>query len=560
MEASPQAVIRVVGVGGGGVNAVNRMIEADLRGVEFIAVNTDAQALLMSDADVKLEIGRDHTHGLGAGADPEVGKKAASDHEDEIREILEGSNMVFVTAGEGGGTGTGAAPIVAGVARELGALTVGVVTRPFEFEGRRRAEQAERGIEALREQVDALIVIPNERLLDSTNEDLSVIGAFRAADQVLQASVQGITEIITIPADLNVDFADVTTTLKDAKTALMGIGSATGPERAMDAVEMAISSPLLETSMEGANRVLLFFQGGSDLKMSEWRQASKLVQELADPEANIIVGVDINETFGDEVRVTVIATGFNGLDAAGKPIPTKTAASVPSASSLAASAVRSAGSVPKSFGSPAVAGTAPAGTTPIGTTTAATVAGASAAPVVPSVSNSAVASGTLNAPSTPAGTTHRQTTGSIADSVAARLAEHRAKEKPVAPTSPRLTAVTPPTNTAVPLDSQATGVPHQADPNAARIPAGTETIGKPKPSASTLHNPEVKITGLAGIPDAKREPLAVTSGIRPVSPDASTVPNYVDSSREQTAPPLRLQQVFDDITPKDELDIPDFLR
>lgn len=543
MEASPQAVIRVVGVGGGGVNAVNRMIEADLRGVEFIAVNTDAQALLMSDADVKLEIGRDHTHGLGAGADPEVGKKAASDHEDEIREILEGSNMVFVTAGEGGGTGTGAAPIVAGVARELGALTVGVVTRPFAFEGRRRAEQAERGIEALREQVDALIVIPNERLLDSTEADLSVIGAFRAADQVLQASVQGITEIITIPAYINVDFADVTTTLKDAKTALMGIGAATGPERALDAVEMAISSPLLETSMDGANRVLIFFQGGSDFKMSEWRQASQLVQELADPEANVIVGVDVNETFGDEVRVTVIATGFEGKDAAGKTASLNKTSSTPSASSHRLKA--------------------PATSPRSSTTHSAEPATASS---VPSVVSSAASSATTSS--------HRaETAGNIANSVAARLAEHRAKEKPAAPATPRLTPVaaepTEPTEPAHPgeptvVESNPAPVTNVSslvpEANTPKLPAGTEAIGKPKTGSNSLQNPEVKITGLAGIPDAKREPLAVTSGIRPVSPDASTVPNYVDSSREQAAPPLRLQQVFDDITTKDELDIPDFLR
>lgn len=524
MEAAPLAVIRVVGVGGGGVNAVNRMIEANLRGVEFIAVNTDAQALLMSDADVKLEIGREHTRGLGAGADPEVGKKAASDHEDEIREVLEGSNMVFVTAGEGGGTGTGGAPIVAGIARELGALTIGVVTRPFSFEGRRREQQAERGIEALREQVDALIVIPNERLLDSTEANLSVLEAFRAADQVLQASVQGITEIITIPGTINVDFADVTTTLKDAKTALMGIGTATGPDRALDAVEMAISSPLLETSMNGANRILMFFQGGSDLGMGELNQAAQLVRELADPEANVIVGFATNETFGDEIRVTVIAAGFEGKD---EPSAKSTAATGATSSvgvrpaKPVAAAPSHAVPGPHSGGDPRLAAATPTST------------GQAAKP-------SAATEGNV-------------------DSVAARLAEHRAKEAPAAPAD-----VTPaaPESSASPVDSapETGSIPKVPDLRVPKFPAGSEPIGKQKTGGESHHKPEVKLTGIAGIPDAKKEPLAVTSGIRPVSPDASTVPNYVDSSREQTAPALRLPQVFDDITSNDELDIPDFLR
>lgn len=526
MEALPQAVIRVVGVGGGGGNAVNRMIESDLRGVEFIAVNTDAQDLLMCDADVKLEIGREITRGLGAGADPEVGKKAAADHEEEIREVLEDSNMVFVTAGEGGGTGTGAAPIVAGIARELGALTIGVVTRPFSFEARRRAEQAERGIAALREQVDALIVIPNERLVDPNAEDFSILEAFRAADQILQASVQGITEIITIPGTINVDFADVTATLKDAKTALMGMGSATGPDRALDAVEMAISSPLLETSMNGANRVLIFFQGGIDLRMKELNQAAQMVRELADPEANIIVGFAANETFGDEVRVTVIAAGFES---------DSTTAEAP------ASAAKTSFS----------------GSSSLGSNKTATHASR------PSTTNTTKP--TVSSPT--ASSTHRaDAPGSVASSVAARLAEHRAKEQPEAPVTPTLTSVTttdttPVVNNEPPLTSVPnTSAPANAMPLVPKLPAGSEPVGKIRTGADTLHNPEVKITGLAGIPDAKREPLAVTSGIRPVSPDASTVPNYVDSSQEQTAPALRLPQVFDDITSNDELDIPDFLR
>ncbi|WP_034253881.1 cell division protein FtsZ [Actinomyces sp. oral taxon 448] len=306
-----QAVIKVVGVGGGGVNAVNRMIEAGLRGVEFIAVNTDAQALLMSDADTKLDIGRDLTRGLGAGADPSIGRKAAEDHEDDIREALEGADMVFVTAGEGGGTGTGAAPVVARVARDLGALTIGVVTRPFIFEGRRRAAQAEDGVTNLRAEVDTLIVIPNDRLLQIADRNISVVDAFRQADQVLLQGVQGITELITTPGLINVDFNDVKSVMQDAGSALMGIGSATGEGRALSATEQAIASPLLESSIEGAHGVLLFFQGGSDLGLFEISEAANLVREAVHPEANIIFGNVVDGALGDEVRVTVIAAGFD---------------------------------------------------------------------------------------------------------------------------------------------------------------------------------------------------------------------------------------------------------
>lgn len=312
--AAPQnhlAVIKVVGVGGGGVNAVNRMIEVGLKGVEFIAVNTDAQALLMSDAETKLDIGRDLTHGLGAGADPNVGRKAAEDHVDEITESLAGADMVFVTAGEGGGTGTGAAPVVARIARSAGALTVGVVTRPFSFEGNRRAAQAETGVENLREEVDTLIVIPNDRLLEISDTNISVLDAFRAADQVLLSGVQGITELITTPGLINVDFNDVKSVMKDAGSALMGIGAATGDDRAVRAVETAISSPLLEASIDGAHGVLMFFQGGSDLGLQEIYQSSQLVREAAHPEANIIFGNVIDDALGDEIRVTIIAAGFD---------------------------------------------------------------------------------------------------------------------------------------------------------------------------------------------------------------------------------------------------------
>ena len=306
-----QAVIKVVGVGGGGVNAVNRMIEAGLRGVEFIAVNTDAQALLMSDADTKLDIGRDLTRGLGAGADPSIGRKAAEDHEDDIREALEGADMVFVTAGEGGGTGTGAAPVVARVARDLGALTIGVVTRPFIFEGRRRAAQAEDGVTNLRAEVDTLIVIPNDRLLQIADRNISVVDAFRQADQVLLQGVQGITELITTPGLINVDFNDVKSVMQDAGSALMGIGSATGEGRALSATEQAIASPLLESSIDGAHGVLLFFQGGSALGLFEISEAANLVREAVHPEANIIFGNVVDGALGDEVRVTVIAAGFD---------------------------------------------------------------------------------------------------------------------------------------------------------------------------------------------------------------------------------------------------------
>ncbi|SDS62292.1 cell division protein FtsZ [Paraoerskovia marina] len=313
--AAPQnylAVIKVVGIGGGGVNAVNRMIEVGLKGVEFIAVNTDAQALLMSDADVKLDVGRELTRGLGAGADPEVGKKAAEDHAEEIEDVLRGADMVFVTAGEGGGTGTGGAPVVARIARSLGALTVGVVTRPFTFEGRRRSVQADQGIEALRDEVDTLIVIPNDRLLSMSDKSVSALDAFHSADQVLLSGVQGITDLITTPGLINLDFADVKSVMQGAGSALMGIGSARGDDRSVQAAELAISSPLLEASIDGAHGVLLSIQGGSDLGLFEINESARLVHEAAHPEANIIFGAVIDDALGDEVRVTVIAAGFDG--------------------------------------------------------------------------------------------------------------------------------------------------------------------------------------------------------------------------------------------------------
>jgi cell division protein FtsZ len=314
MESSSSylAVIKVVGVGGGGTNAVNRMVDAGLRGVEFISANTDAQALQMTDADIKLNIGHDLTKGLGAGANPEVGFGAAAESRDDIKEALKGADMVFVTAGEGGGTGTGAAPVIAEIAKnEIGALTVGVVTKPFEFEGSQRTRQAEEGIQRLREVVDTLIVIPNEKLLSVVERRTTMIDAFREADNVLRQGVQGITDLITIPGLINLDFADVRTIMEDAGSALMGIGTSNGENRAAEAARIAISSPLIEENVEGATGILLNMTGGKDLGLFEVNEAAEIVREAAAPNANIIFGAVIDEAQGDEVRVTVIATGFD---------------------------------------------------------------------------------------------------------------------------------------------------------------------------------------------------------------------------------------------------------
>jgi cell division protein FtsZ len=305
------AVIKVVGIGGGGVNAVNRMIEAGLRGVEFIAVNTDAQTLLMSDAEVKLDIGRETTRGLGAGSDPDVGKGASSEHADEIEEILKGADMVFITAGEGGGTGTGGAPVVAEIARGLGALTIGVVTRPFGFEGRKRATQADLGITELKKAVDTLIVVPNDRLLQVADPKMPMVEAFRMADQVLYQGVDGITSLITTPGLINLDFADVKSVMSGAGTALMGIGIGTGEDRATEAAKAAISSPLLESSIDGAKGVLLSIAGPTDLTLHEVNQAADAITKVAHPDANIIFGAVVDDALGEEVRVTVVAAGFD---------------------------------------------------------------------------------------------------------------------------------------------------------------------------------------------------------------------------------------------------------
>ena len=317
MTNNPQnylAVIKVIGVGGGGVNAVNRMIESGLRGVEFIAVNTDAQALLMSDADVKLDIGRELTRGLGAGSDPEVGRQAAEDHRAEIEEAIDGADMVFITAGEGGGTGTGAAPVVAEVAKSLGALTIAVVTRPFGFEGRRRAVQAENGIVQLKEKVDTQIVIPNDRLLSISDEKTALLNAFNMADEVLLQGVQGITTLITTPGLINTDFADVKMVMQNAGSALMGVGQATGESRAVNAARNAISSPLLEASIDGARGILLTIAGPADLGLFEVNEAAEIIHAVAHPDANIIFGTVVDDEMGSDVRVTVIAAGFDRWD------------------------------------------------------------------------------------------------------------------------------------------------------------------------------------------------------------------------------------------------------
>jgi cell division protein FtsZ len=305
------AVIKVIGIGGGGVNAVNRMIEAGLRGVEFIAVNTDAQTLLMSDAEVKLDIGRQTTRGLGAGSDPQIGRDAAQEHSDEIEEIVKGADMVFITAGEGGGTGTGGAPVIAEICRGLGALTIGVVTRPFGFEGRMRAQQADVGITELKNAVDTLIVVPNDRLLQVADPNMAMIEAFRLADQVLYQGVDGITSLITTPGLINLDFADVKAVMSGAGSALMGIGIGQGGDRATEAAKEAVSSSLLESSIDGARGLLLSIAGPTDLTLHEVNQAADAITKIAHPEANIIFGAVVDDALGDEVRVTVVAAGFD---------------------------------------------------------------------------------------------------------------------------------------------------------------------------------------------------------------------------------------------------------
>lgn len=465
------------------------MIEADLRGVEFVAINTDAQALLISEAHVKLDIGRELTRGLGAGADPAVGKQAAEDNVEEISSALQDSDMVFVTAGEGGGTGTGGAPIVARLAREAGALTVGVVTRPFSFEGRRRANQAEAGIEELRKEVDALIVIPNDRLLEIDDSEISVSDAFRAADQVLLSGVQGITELITTPAIVNVDFADVRSALKDAGSALMGIGKASGEGRDIRAAELAISSPLLEARMDGAHAVIFFIQGGSDMGIQEVRRAAELIEGAASPEANIIWGYNTEDTFGDEIRVTVVAAGFDANASAN----TSASTSRPAAASTAA---------PSASSTPAPARPAPSVSS---TPSVSSVPSVSSAPSVSSTPSAAAAS---SAPKDPDQAAY--------ESVSARLAQYRSSE-PIEPID-RTENTDRPAGT-FPIST----------------PAAVPEPGAPEPPTSTA-----------------------AAGIRPVSPDAASLPNYVDSSRDLDSNDLEMPRIFDDL--EDDNPIPDFLR
>ena len=326
-QSNYHAVIKVIGVGGGGVNAVNRMISSGLRNIEFIAANTDAQALLLSEADLKLDIGRELTKGLGAGSDPEIGRQAAEEHRAEIEESLRETDMVFITAGEGGGTGTGAAPVVAEIARGLGILTIGVVTRPFSFEGKRRATQAEKGIEALRAKVDTLIVIPNDRLLSVTAPDTSMLEAFKIADDVVLSAVRGVTDLITVPGLINTDFADVNAIMRNAGSAIMGVGTSTGEGRAVNAARAAITSPLLEASIDGARGILMNIVGGSSVTLTEVTDAANIIHSVAHPDANIIFGSVIDDSIGDAVRVTVIAAGFDH-HVSPKTTPTTTASPV----------------------------------------------------------------------------------------------------------------------------------------------------------------------------------------------------------------------------------------
>ncbi len=497
--AAPQnylAVIKVVGIGGGGVNAVNRMIEEGLKGVEFIAINTDAQALLMSDADVKLDVGRELTRGLGAGANPEVGRKAAEDHREEIEEVIKGADMVFVTAGEGGGTGTGGAPVVANIARSLGALTIGVVTRPFSFEGKRRAMQAEAGIETLREEVDTLIVIPNDRLLSISDRQVSVLDAFKAADQVLLSGVQGITDLITTPGLINLDVADVKSVMSGAGSALMGIGHARGDDRSVAAAEMAVSSPLLEASIDGAHGVLLSIAGGSDLGLFEINEAAQLVSNAAASDANIIFGTVIDDALGDEVRVTVIAAGFD------EPIPEKPAVAPPQ------SAARP---------QPARAAT-PASGSPTASTAAAAASNAVARPATPAP-----------APARPE-----------------PRAEQPSFARPVgAPSSaPSMAAATAP--------ALATSAPVTSAPV---TPAATAPASAPQPAAASAGESATPF-GREVSDGARPEQTTTTTGPFSIPRPTPEPPTPITSRVTQPAP--RRPVVFEE--QEEELDVPDFLK
>ncbi|HEY3687696.1 MAG TPA: cell division protein FtsZ [Streptosporangiaceae bacterium] len=523
--AAPQnylAVIKVVGIGGGGVNAVNRMIEEGLKGVEFIAINTDAQALLMSDADVKLDVGRELTRGLGAGANPDVGRKAAEDHREEIEEVLKGADMVFVTAGEGGGTGTGGAPVVASIARSLGALTIGVVTRPFSFEGKRRANQAENGIESLREEVDTLIVIPNDRLLSISDRQVSVLDAFKAADQVLLSGVQGITDLITTPGLINLDFADVKSVMSGAGSALMGIGSARGDDRSVAAAEMAISSPLLEASIDGAHGVLLSIQGGSDLGLFEINEAAQLVSNSAAPEANIIFGAVIDDALGDEVRVTVIAAGFDD-------VRTPTAVTQPSARGTQQSGYQApAPQVPAQPVSPPAT---PQAAPPRSTSTSTSTASGGSAPATSAFSDSVTTPPSASAFAAPRATP--TPSHGAANAEAADEEDERAAEPTPSVSTPAAEAK--PAEPATPATDDTATATEAAD----EAPAETPRPATPAPAASDDTEAD----------DDTPSTTAGTSKPRLTS-TVRTTDTFHGSTRRRPV-------VFED---DDELDVPDFLK
>jgi len=547
--AAPQnylAVIKVVGIGGGGVNAVNRMIEEGLKGVEFIAINTDAQALLMSDADVKLDVGRELTRGLGAGANPDVGCKAAEDHREEIEEVLKGADMVFVTAGEGGGTGTGGAPVVANVARSLGALTIGVVTRPFGFEGKRRVVQAESGIEKLRSEVDTLIVIPNDRLLSISDRHVSVLDAFKAADQVLLSGVQGITDLITTPGLINLDFADVKSVMSGAGSALMGTGSSRGDDRAVAAAEMAISSPLLEASIDGAHGVLLSIQGGSDLGLFEINEAAQLVSNSAAVDANIIFGAVIDDALGDEVRVTVIAAG---LDQERTARPGEAASSVPGSPAPAGNGSASLGS--------AASGSAATGPTPVSPSPV-RPAPVNPAPGGPSPASNAQAShAPAAAPSpTPAAPSHVGPPPAVHVPAAASSTPAPASFSPAAvspaPEAPASQADASPVTSGRDQDGLGQGM-------AAYGGNGTPAAGSsslPDYIRNTPGADDLPTRG-GGSPDAPRPERVTVGGQAPDSP--SYRPAHADGPGKpfDVAPSRRRPVVFEE---DDDLDVPDFLK
>nr|PZN43551.1 MAG: cell division protein FtsZ [Actinomycetota bacterium] len=542
--AAPQnylAVIKVVGIGGGGVNAVNRMIEEGLKGVEFIAINTDAQALLMSDADVKLDVGRELTRGLGAGANPEVGRKAAEDHREEIEEVLKGADMVFVTAGEGGGTGTGGAPVVANIARSLGALTIGVVTRPFSFEGKRRAMQAEMGIEMLRDEVDTLIVIPNDRLLSISDRQVSVLDAFKAADQVLLSGVQGITDLITTPGLINLDFADVKSVMSGAGSALMGIGHARGDDRSVAAAEMAVSSPLLEASIDGAHGVLLSIAGGSDLGLFEINEAAQLVSNAAAPDANIIFGTVIDDSLGDEVRVTVIAAGFDepprGSSSANRQQSSRASAPAePSRPSVTLSSPKPEPRQERRTEPPARTyggSTASSGSTP-GSATAASGAGqapASAAPSGPAAQGTA---------SGEPGGASSGVSGSVSGGVSGSVSSGVSSAPAASPAASSAGTGQGTTHTGA-----HTGVPSM--PLSAPVPAESET----PPAPVTPITPAAQDQGPARDADAPTTP--------PVSiPRPAPEPSATPITSRSSEPVRRRPVVFEE--QEEELDVPDFLK